>query len=645
LQCPAEEKSNIIPGRDSIVKARLACFVLLVLATPAFAVPPEEMLAPPSFKEAVEVNVVNVDVRATDAQGNPVTGLRKQDFELFEDGKRIAITNFAAVNEGAPASLPAVNGPAAEPAPSRTADEAWNLIVYVDNFDLHPGSRTRALQQLRETLGRLLAPGDRVMLVSWDLGLKIQLPFTADAAAIDEALAGMQGLAVYGNDVDNRRRHAYTEIFTIQEASLSDPQPLPCPIRISVPAHDFAQARRDEVLRTLSGLTVLVNSLSGVPGRKAVLHVSDGLPVTPGEEVFQFLAELCGGGSGTGGIGQNTADSKVLEGGLEPGDPGYVPKPRELAPHALDPRAVYDARLLGPGAYQAASQAPIDAATYSVEKELAALVAHANAQRVTLYTLQASGAERPAASEGAVGAGDRLTQFQSIETAARTGAQGSLYALAAGTGGQAILNVNDFRPSLLKMREDFARYYSLGFEPSHQRRGGEHRLEVKVKRRGVQLRYRESYRDKTVVEKAVDRTLAALFYGIEDNPLQIGLEIGEQVPSPDGSFAVPVRLQIPLAKVGVLRGDGVYEGGLRVLVAARGADGRTTPVKQIAVPIRIPHKELLTALGQTYVYTLTMQLPAGEQRVAVGVRDELSANTSYLSRAVTVGTRSASARP
>jgi VWFA-related protein len=382
-----------------------------------------------------------------------------------------------------------------------------------------------------------------------------------------------------------------------------------------------------------------------VPGRKAVLHVSDGLPVTPGEEVFQFLAELCGGGSGTGGIGQTGANAEVLEGGLEPGDPGYVPKPREFAPLALDPRAVYDARLLGPGAYQAASQAPIDASTYNVAKELGALVAHANAQRVTLYALQASGAETPAASEGAFGAGDRLTQFQSIETTARTGAQSSLYALASGTGGRAILNVNDFRPDLFRMREDFASYYSLGFVPAHQQGGGEHRLEVRVKRRGVQLRYRESYRDKTLLERAVDRTLAALFYGIEDNPLKIALEMGEQAPSPDGSFAVPVHLQIPLAKVGVLRGDGAYEGSLRVLVAARGADGRTSPVRQIAVPIRIPHKEVLTALGQSYVYTLTLQLPPGEQRVAVGVRDDLSAAASYLSRAVTVGTSAAVVRP
>jgi len=143
----------------------------------------------------------------------------------------------------------------------------------------------------------------------------------------------------------------------------------------------------------------------------------------------------------------------------------------------------------------------------------------------------------------------------------------------------------------------------------------------------------------------VDRTLAALFYGIEENPLKIELQVGEQTEGADGSFAVPVHLQIPLAKVAVLKGDGVYESNLRVMVAARSADGLVPAVRQIAVPIRIPHQQLMTALGQSYVYTLTLQLPPGEQRVAVGVRDEVSANTSYLSRAVTVGTQAASARP
>lgn len=624
------------------MKAQLTCALFLALACclPALAAAEEKMIAPPSFTEAVEVNVVNVDVRVTDSNGRPITGLRKKDFELFEDGKRVDVSNFSAVQGGVskedgnetPSADAAAEGPAAAVAP----EDVWNLIVYVDNFNLHPGNRTRALQQLRDFLGRELTPRDRVMVASYDQGFAVRLPFSSDPAAVTTALAETEALAAGGVSIDLQRQQAFRQIMAIQEASVADfTNPRPCPLDIARPAHEFAQIRRAETLRTLGALTVLANSLSGVPGRKAVLYVSDGIPATPGEEVFQFLSELCGGGSSSG-LGRSTpgnAPENDEDDGPTLGSGRAARSPRA---DALDPLAVYDTSALGPWAYKAASQAPLDAQSYSLVKQLGALVAHANAQRVTLYTLQASGAEAPAASDAAAGSTERLFQFASIGTAQRTSLQNSLYALADGTGGRAMLDVNDFKPELARMREDFESYYSLGFTPSHKVAGGEHKLEVRVKRRGAQLRYRESYRDKTAIEKAVDRTLAALLYGIEDNPLKIEIELGEQTPGPSGTVSLPVRLRIPLSKVAVLRGDGAYEGNLRVLVATRTADGRASAVKQVAVPVRIPQDQVLHALGQIYVYTLTLNLVPGEQKVAVGVRDDTSANTSYLSRAVKV---------
>ncbi|HEV7508394.1 MAG TPA: VWA domain-containing protein [Thermoanaerobaculia bacterium] len=601
----------------------------------------------PGTLAGIDVNVVNVEVYVTDASGKPVTGLRERDFDVREDGRRVSVSNFAALagsgaaarNSATPADRPETPGATpAEPA------EPWNLIVFVDNAEIHPASRTRALQQVRDFLAHKLAPEDRVMVVSLDTGMRVRLPFSTDRAAVDAALKEVEGLAAQGLSIDRARRQAYQNIMTVQEAALSAPNPHACPQDIARPAHDFASARRDEVFRTLGGLTVLVNSLSGVPGRKALLYVSDGLPVTPGEEVFQFLAEICGGGSGTGGLGRAAivnGPTNTIEDPTDDSGHGR-PKPAEDRTK-LDAATVYDARMLGPGAYQAASQAPLDTQSYNVTKQLDALVAHANAQRVTLYALQASGLATSGGSDADSVPGERLTQFASIETAARTSNQGSLTALSSGTGGRAILDANDFGLGLARMREDLTTYYSLGYTPSHSGDGKEHRITVKVKRSGTRLRYRESYRDKPVMEKAVDRTLAALFYGIEDNPLKIDLEIGDQIPGAGGNVSVPVRLKIPLFKVAVLNGDETYEGNLRVLVATRSADGRMTPVRQIPVPIHIPRKEVLTALGQYYVYTLTLQLAPGEQRVAVGIRDDVAATSSYLSHAVTVGATASAA--
>src|SRR5688572_21745609 len=44
--------------------------------------------------ETIEVRVTNIDVVVTDRKGNPVSGLTKDDFELFDNNKQQVITNF-----------------------------------------------------------------------------------------------------------------------------------------------------------------------------------------------------------------------------------------------------------------------------------------------------------------------------------------------------------------------------------------------------------------------------------------------------------------------------------------------------------------------------------------------------------------------
>ncbi len=599
----------------------LASLLLVTAWMPAAAAAPP---APPSFGEAVEVNVINVDVYVTDKSGHRVTGLKKGDFDLLEDGQRVAISNFEAVGGGA--SSAAEPPPGAPPAGAeRAPEDAWNLVVYFDDLSLYSAHRDRVLRQLHEFLSNQLAPGDRVMLVTHERGLSIRLLFTSDRAAIARGLEAIEALAVRGGEAERSERQAFDEIMAAQKASLADADPVPCPRHIAEPARAYATARREEVLQTISSLGLLINSLSGVPGRKALLYVSDGLPITPGEEAFQFLIELCGG-NGTSGLGDTNSGSAVNK------------KPSR-APSANTPDAytVYDASSLGPSSYRAAEEAPLESQHYSVAKQLEALAAHANAQRVTLYTLQATGPQVPGGSvDASFGSDERLYQFPSIGLNARLNAQSSLKLLAEDTGGRAILDTSDFRADFARMREDVASFYSLGFTPAHPGDGHEHKIEVRARRADLRLRYRQSYRDKPAIEKVVDRTLAALFYGLEDNPLGITAEVGEPVPADKGEYAVPLRLKIPLFKLAILNQDETYRGKLRILVAIRDAAGGTAPVRQVEVPLNIPSKEVLSALGQYYLYTLTLKLKSGSQHVAVAVRDEVATTTSYLSRPVQV---------
>ena len=62
----------------------------------------------------------------------------------------------------------------------------------MDNYNIAPAHRARALRQVRDFLAHGLQPGDRVMVVTSDQGLKVQLPFTSDPAALEAALKAMR---------------------------------------------------------------------------------------------------------------------------------------------------------------------------------------------------------------------------------------------------------------------------------------------------------------------------------------------------------------------------------------------------------------------------------------------------------------------
>jgi VWFA-related protein len=574
--------------------------------------------------DRIEVNTVNVEVSVLDKDGRPVTGLKRGDFELREDGKRVDVANFDAVTHKAAA----VAGPnaaastavpqSAEPAPAAEGSpEPASWVLYVDDAFIQPSTRARVLAQLRDFLTQQLAPGDQVMVATYDNSLRIRLPFTKDRSALAWALDQAGHLSAHGGELERERRTLLAMLISEYESQFSyikkkdgggqrkaaeadesaPDQGAPglgggggagCPQSVPQAVKAYAGALRQQVLSSADALTVLVNSLSGLPGRKVILHVSDGIPITPGEEIFQILIDLCGDSGG-----------------------------------------ILSAQYFG-------NQAALDAQGFSTVKEWTALAAHANAQRVTLYTFQAGGAGSLGAAAD-MGPEDKLLNLPAVTSTESANRQQPLSVLAHETGGRAVFWANDIRADLARMQEDLASYYSLGFNPSHFGDGRDHRLEVRVKRPGVTLRYRQSYRDKPALERTVDRTLSSLFYGYEDNPLDIRLEVGEAQAADGGNWTVPVRLRIPLFKLGLQTQNGVYEGKLRVLVAVRSAGGESTPIRQVQVPIHIPHGQALTALGQLYQYNLTLTLKPGEQSLAVAVRDEATSETSYLARTVRVG--------
>ncbi|MFL6194468.1 MAG: hypothetical protein ACJ75H_09875, partial [Thermoanaerobaculia bacterium] len=172
----------------------VACWLLLALSFAAWAgaqgkaQTPKKPAAAASaakgedetFIDIVNVSVVNIDAYVTDKKGNAVKGLTKDDFQLFENGRPVEITNFYAVNDGkavnprpAPEPPPAATAQAPAPTPPSAAeptldsvtpeDQKLRLVIYIDNFNLRPFNRNRVMRELRAFIGNKLSPGDQLM--------------------------------------------------------------------------------------------------------------------------------------------------------------------------------------------------------------------------------------------------------------------------------------------------------------------------------------------------------------------------------------------------------------------------------------------------------------------------------------------------
>jgi VWFA-related protein len=531
------------------------------------------------FVDTVDVRVVNVDVVVTDKKGEPVTGLARDDFELLEDRKPVRITNFYVVEEGrqradaaaptAVADLP--QPPAAPPAPiaepTVPEDQRLHLVVYVDNFNIRPANRNRVLREIGYFLTTHVDREDRVMLVSYDRSLKVRQPFTSDAQLIAGSLEELERVTGHAVSRDDERRRTLEQI---EQASSVN--------QAASYARMHSESMENDLRFTVGALKDLIDTLAGLPGRKAILYVSDGLPMVPGQDAYYAVEARFSGQGGTG----------ILT----------------------------------------------DSFTYDASRDFRELAHAANANRVSFYTVDAAGLRM----QSSFAAENVRSNGGMVDSSYNANHQSPLRFLADTTGGQAIINTNRVLPALQKVARDFDTYYSLGFSPAHAANGRYHGLQVRVKgRRDLVVRHREGYRDKSIEARMTDGTVAALHFAYDANPLAARLRFADAQPHEDRFYRVGVDVEVPIGSlVLVPRGDN-HEARLRLFVSALDNDGDSSPVQQVVVPISIPSDEIETARGQYYRYTLPLLMRPGPHKVAVGVRDELGGAESFVTGSVTPG--------
>lgn len=541
-----------------------AGLALGLLLAPALSQAADEAPAGESFKESIEVSVVNLDVYVTDKKGQPVTGLRKEDFQVFEDGSPVEISNFFAESRGTAPAAPAASGGPGQSAPERPVSQRLRLVVFVDDVNLSQANRMRILQNVGRFLHSELKPGDEVMLVRYDQKLDIRRQFTPDLKVVD---AEIKEILKLPTDIRKYQQSFSQAIQSVSFSQLGGERGGETGSGTEIEGQLNAWAGEESVMvqGALDALDSVVSWLAGVPGRKAVLYVSDGLPITPGLDLYTIYSRT--------------------------------------------PRAS--------SAQERVSA--MSAEKYDMTARFRQLTAHASRNRVAFYPIEAFGTRD----------GSAVSLFDSVSLEVR---QAGLRFLADDTGGRALINATDVPAALARVSEDFGTYYSIGYQPRRPGDEAEHKIEVKVKARGAQVRYRQWYRDKPVSETVAEATLAVMHFGPEDNPLEAKLEV---VPGKKPGETL-VRIKVPVAKLFLQPNGASRQGQLRLYVVASG-EGSTTPVRQTKlVTVEVPEAEAAAGSRKEYTHEIAIPLKPGYYALGVGVRDELAAATSYLRRELTV---------
>ncbi len=541
----------------------LALFVAAVAAaqpTPA-PTPPER------FVDRVDVVVGTVDVTVLDGDGNPVSGLGRDDFVLLVDGRPTAITNFAPYASSRPTdpgSLPRGWGEGTEESQGQV------LVVFIDNENSTIFNRNHALKRIKDLLDEFLVPPNRAAVVTNDRYLRFACPLTSDAdevlGTVDRLLSSSAGVGA---------AHTFLRRGEEQIRDIAAQRQIREELRIDqamMSARVNASQLERSVRATVGTFKELVRMLSGVPGRKSVLYLSDGVPMSPGIELFYLITEL-------------------------------LP----------------------------ARMGETDFSSFNAATLFESLVDYAAAAEVTLYTLDARGLDLPSGRE----AERQVQQSSEVSSVQLRNYQDPLILLASQTGGVSVVNTNAFEDGLRRIRQAIQTYYALGFSLEPAGTNVLHQVRVGLRDHpDYRLRYRPSIVERTRATQVADRTMSALAFDIGENALGVGVEPGAPRQAGKDSWVVPATVRVPLESVALVPENGELVGSVRIFLAARGDDGTTSKLSEVTQEIRIPRAASGTV--KNLDVNTEFQIGTGSYRISVGVLDEVGGGSGYaVARTVT----------
>lgn len=432
-------------------KAFLASLLLLCVLSQGMAQtqtappPPPPVQQPTDQDDVVRIttNLVQIDAVVT-KDGKPVADLKAEDFEIFEDGKRQSITSFAYVSNTPrttePGSTPAAERDKSVPfTPLKRDDTRRTLAIVIDDLGLSAASMSDVRRQLRKFVAEKLQPHDLVAIIRTGGQVGALQQFTNDKRVLNRA-------------VDQLRWNLCSRVGI---------DVLPPTLATFGVTNPDSSCGGGSFFTTMGALRVVLDALAELPGRKAMMVLSDSLPTeTQDFPFFRYDSE------------------PVSESSL-----------RSMALQRIAEKAIRSSVVI-----------------YSIDTQGLQPVGPTAADRSSA-NLRMTGHD---ASNSLMAARARLL-FQR---------QAGGEIIARQTGGFQIKNSNDYK--FERVLEEQSGYYLIGYRPTEETFNKKfHRISAKVKRSGMTLRTRYGffgYSEEDDIKRPQPKTNLALMspFGTQD---------------------------------------------------------------------------------------------------------------------------------
>lgn len=232
----------------------------------------------------ISTSLIQIDVSVTDAKDKPITDIRPDEIEIYENGEKQRISNFSFVSSSREVTQkPTVIDKNAIPIPQVTlrSDQIRRTIaLVVDDLSLSFESAYQTRRSLKKFVDEQMQDGDLVAIIRTGAGIGALQQFTADKRILYAAIE-----KVKWNPQGSGGISAFAPIEAAPDTSLQtsdDEETDEASTGSGQSLEDFRT--QGFVTGTLGALRYIVSGMGELPGRKSVILFSDGFRLLESSE-------------------------------------------------------------------------------------------------------------------------------------------------------------------------------------------------------------------------------------------------------------------------------------------------------------------------------------------------------------------------